>query len=226
MRVKICGIKTVNDALKAIELGADAIGLLVGQVHVSSDFITKEAAKKIVAQLPPLCSSVLVTHFSNASEIIELIQYTNVDTAQLHCDIEISEIKKIRTECPNVKLIKAVHVLDETSISVALQYENYVDAILLDTYNHITNQVSGTGMTHDWDISKKIIKTCSKKVIIAGGLNYNNILKLKTNLNPYGVDINSGVKDEIGTKDYEKMRRFINNAKNQIVSIENDDLFN
>lgn len=224
MRVKICGIKNMPDALKAVELGADAIGLLVGQVHASDDFITKELAKKIVDQLPPLCSTVLVTHLSDSKQVIELIKYTNVDTVQLQCVTEIAEIQQIRKQCPHVKIIKCVHVTDAARIEKVKKYEQYVDAILLDTYNAKTNQVGGTGITHDWKISKKIIESCSKKVILAGGLNYNNVLKVKTELHPYGVDVNSGVKDDNGNKDYKKLKYFINNAKNQIVAIESDNL--
>lgn len=212
MKVKICGIKRKEDALKAISYGADAIGLLVGQKHPSHDFITKEEAREIVRAIPPFCASVLVTHIDKPEEIISLTRFISVNTIQLHSNITISDIQKVKKALPNVSLIKCIHVRDEKSILEAQKYQDFVDAILLDTYNEKTDQVGGTGLTHDWSISKQIIDTLSTKVIVAGGINPDNIEKVKSYLHPYAVDVNSGVKGPDGYKDDEKLKVFIERA--------------
>lgn len=213
MKVKICGITNKEDALKAVFLGADAIGLLIGLNPKNRDFISSEAAKNIVYSLPPFCSSVFVALMNDPNEIIAITNYVNNTTVQLQSEITISEIRKIRDALSKTKILKCVHVIDRSSIDKAMEYEPYVDGILLDSYNQKTNQVGGTGLTHDWNISKEIINKCSKPVIIAGGLNPDNVEEVKLKLQPYGVDVNSGLKDQFGNKDYDKMERFIRICK-------------
>ena len=213
MRVKICGIKSVEDGLKAVEFGADAIGLLVGQEHSSKDFISISLAKEIVSKMPPFISTVLVTHINNAEQIIDMIKEIGVNTVQLHSDIDINGINKVKNNCPNVKVIKLVHIIDENSIEQVKLFTDVSNAILLDTINFATNQVGGTGKTHNWDIDKKIVEETSANIIVAGGLNKNNVKEAVLKIKPFGVDVNSGVQNEFGFKDYDKLKEFIYNAK-------------
>ena len=214
MRVKICGIKNIDDALKAIEFGADAIGLLVGQEHSSKDFITVKQAKEIVSKIPPFISTVLVTHTTDENEVIKMIKEIGVSTVQLHSDIGIKEIKTIKDSCPNIKILKLIHIIDEQSIEQVKVFKDVVDAILLDTINFDTNQVGGTGKIHNWEIDKRIVEETTAKIIVAGGLNKDNVNDAITKISPFGVDANSGVQNKEGFKDYDKLREFIFNAKN------------
>lgn len=213
MRVKICGIKNTEDALKAVEFGADAIGLLVGQEHNSKDFITIKQAKEIVNKMPPFVSTVLVTHIDDANQIIEMIKDIGVNTVQLHSDIDINGIGKIKNSCPNIKIIKLVHIINEESIEQVKLFTGVSDAILLDTINFATNQVGGTGKTHDWAIDKRIVEETDANIIVAGGLNKDNVKDAIIQINPFGVDVNSGVQNEHRFKDYDKLKEFIYNAK-------------
>jgi Phosphoribosylanthranilate isomerase len=216
MRVKICGIKSIEDAQKVVEFGGDAIGLLVGQEHNSKDFITIEQAKTIVNKMPPFISTVLVTHINNADDVIEMITKIGVNTVQLHSDIDINSIKKIKSSCPNIKIIKLVHIIDEQSIDQVRLFADVSDAILLDTVNFETNQVGGTGKTHNWDIDRKIVEEIDANIIVAGGLNKDNVKNAVQEIKPFGVDVNSGVQNELGFKDYNKLKEFIYLAKNNI----------
>src|SRR5262245_22245840 len=120
VKVKICGITNRQDALAAIAFGADAVGFLVGQVYPSkSVFISAEAAARITAQLPPLCSTVLVTHMTHPEEVLRAATVARVTTIQLHGDTEPDEADEIRRQLPNVKVYKAVHVIGEQAISEA-----------------------------------------------------------------------------------------------------------
>lgn len=213
MKVKICGNKRIEDALKAIYLGADAVGLLVGQVQASNDFITPDLAKEITLKLPVFCSSVLVTHLINASEIVELAKYIGVNSIQLPGDITPEDALFIKKEIPYIKLIKGLHVTDEASIDKGTPFLKCIDAFLLDSVNTSTNQVGGTGKTHDWSISKRIVDYYNVPVILAGGLNPNNVEEAIDKVGPFGVDVNSGVKAPDGYKDYQKLEDFITKAK-------------
>ena len=213
VRVKICGIKSVKDAKKSIEYGADAIGLLVGKIYASKDFISKELAKQIVDSVPPFCSTVMVTHLRDTTKILRLAEYIGINILQLHGGSTIIEIKKIREALPNVKLYRAFHVVDKKILDEIKKFENCIDAILLDTVNIETDQVGGTGMVHDWSLSEKVVKNSKKPVILAGGLNPSNIAKAIRQIKPFGVDVNFGVKNKRGMKDYNKLKKFISIAK-------------
>ena len=90
----------------------------------------------------------------------------------------------------------------------------YADFYLLDSFNLKTNQVGGTGLTHDWNKSRELIKFLNKPTFLAGGLNPENVKEAITIAEPYGVDVNSGCKNELGIKDAEKVKKFVYNAKN------------
>lgn len=213
IKVKICGIKRLEDTLLAISYGADALGFLVGQKHASPDFIEKDIAKSIIAKLPPFCPSVLVTHLENASEITTLASYLGVSTVQLHGDTTPEGAKEIKDKLPYIKIYKAIHVVDEVSIEKGKEYLPYVDAILPDTFNAKTDQVGGTGLTHDWSISREMAKEYDKPLILAGGLNPDNVAEAIKYVRPYAVDANSGTKGIDGYKDPVKLKLFIERAK-------------
>ncbi|MBO4245366.1 MAG: HAD hydrolase-like protein [Bacilli bacterium] len=213
VKVKICANKSVNDAKMCIAAKADIIGILVGQEHSSTDFVSKEVAKEICDYAKNFIDVALVTHITNADEIISLTNYIGNNIIQLHSDIKESEVLKIHEALPHVKLIRLIHIASGGTVCTDYQNMVYADYYLLDSFNLSTNQVGGTGLTHDWHKSSEIIKTLDKPVFLAGGLNPNNVKKAIKTANPYGVDVNSGCKNEAGVKDANKVKDFVNNAK-------------
>jgi len=216
VKVKICGITNFKDALAACSYGADAVGLLVGQVHYSTGvFIAPAKAAEIVGKLPPFCSTVLVTHLSRPTDVISAAKIAKVSTVQLHGDTTPQEADEIRQKLPYAKIYKAIHVWDEQSIQDAQRYVDAVDGLVLDTAIRETGQIGGTGRTHDWKVSQRIVSTLSLPVILAGGLNPENIVEAIKTVHPYAVDVNSGVTNKDGSKDHEKLQLFIQRAKFQ-----------
>jgi phosphoribosylanthranilate isomerase len=214
IKVKICANRSVEDAKMSIDAGADVIGILVGQEHTSDDFVDKFKAREIATFAKGKCDVSLVTHLTNAKEIIELTKFIGNNTIQLHSDISEDEVKLIRKELPNVKLVRLIHVSSDGKICTDYQKMKYVDFYLLDSFNLKTNQVGGTGLTHDWNKSRKLISILNKPTFLAGGLNPNNVKEAIKLARPYGVDVNSGCKNDKGVKD--KVRDFIYNAKEEI----------
>jgi phosphoribosylanthranilate isomerase len=213
-KVKICGITNLEDARAAVWFGADAVGFLVGQVHYStSRFLAPAQVAEIVAGLPPFCSAVVVTHLSRPEEIIPVLKVANVTTLQLHGDTTPQEAVEVKKQLPFLKAYKVVHVFDASTIEEAKRYIGFVDGIILDTAIKTTGQVGGTGQTHDWRVSQEVVRSTTLPVILAGGLNPENIVEAIGVVQPYGVDVNSGVSNPDGTKDLQKLREFIARAK-------------
>lgn len=217
VRVKICGITNLEDANFAVSFGADALGFIVGVRRKAEDAISPEEARRIILSLPPYISSVLVTDLMEAKRVIELCKEIGATTIQLQDEIPFDEIVLVRRGLPNIRLVKAVHVTGPQAVDKARGYEGRVDAILLDTLNIKEDRIGGTGLTHDWRISRRIRERCSLPVILAGGLNPENIEEAIRIVHPYGVDVNSGVENPEGglhgRKDPVCVKAFIEKAK-------------
>ncbi len=216
MYVKICGIRRHEDALIAAELGADAIGLLVGQRHNSPDFISAAVAREISRTLPPSVEAVLVTHITEVDEIERLLRQSGITAVQvqLHSEITADSVANLRTRFPDLKVFKSVHVISAESVRYPEGFSKVVDGFVLDTINVATDQVGGTGKTHDWSISRKIVERFPDiPIILAGGLNSKNVRSAIESVHPFGVDVNSGTKGSDGFKDARKMHEFIREAK-------------
>jgi phosphoribosylanthranilate isomerase len=219
MYVKICGIRRQEDALLAAELGADAIGLLVGQKHNSPDFISATVASGISRALPPSVEAVLVTHIKEIDELERLLQQSEITTIQLHSEIDPRSVERLRGRLPDVKIFKSVSVISADSVAYPEAFEQLVDGFVLDSVNLATDQVGGTGKTHDWSVSREIVMRYPEvPIILAGGLNSENVRSAIERVRPFGVDVNSGTKAPDGFKDPRKMEAFIAQAKHEQTS--------
>ena len=212
MIVKICANKTIEDAKMSIEAGADIIGILVGQQHSSTDFVDKVKAKEICDFAKNKCDVSLVTHLTNADEVIELTKFIGNDIIQLHSEISESEVEKIHIALPNIKLVRLIHMNKNGEIVSDISNMKYVDYYLMDSFNLKTNQVGGTGISYNWKRAGEIIKTLRKTVLLAGGLNPENVKKAIKEARPHGVDVNSGCKLN-GQKNEKLVKLFVRNAK-------------
>jgi phosphoribosylanthranilate isomerase len=216
MYVKICGIRRQEDALIAAELGADAIGLLVGQRHNSPDFISATVARDIARALPPSVEAVLVTHVEDVDEIERLLQQSEITAIQLHSEIAPSSVEGLRGQLPRLKIFKSVSVISADSVAYPEAFEQLVDGFVLDSINLATNQAGGTGKTHDWSVSRQIVMRYPEvPIILAGGLNSENVRSAIEYVRPFGVDVNSGTKAADGFKDPRKIEAFIVQAKHE-----------
>ncbi len=214
MRVKICGLKSESDINIIVEAGADAAGFLVGQLHASPDFILPTTAARLVAKLPPYITPVLVTQLTQANEILDLVAKSEIRTIQLHSILDLKEIKILRSKLyASDKIIMAVNPEKQNFKEQISLYFSYIDAILLDTCDPSTGEMGGTGITHDWDLSAKVIEECCLPVILAGGLNPENIETAIMKVKPFGVDANSCLKNINNERDLKLCREFVLRSK-------------
>ena len=211
-RVKICGIKNIEDARAAYEAGADELGF-----HVALDGgrspLTPESAAEMIRMLPGGVSSVVVTSATQPAQLIEIAGKTGARILQLYGDVTVETMREIKQAVPYMELWKVLNVSYESSIAKAKEYKGAADAIALDTLNKETGARGGSGKTHDWNISKKIVESVSIPVVLAGGLTPENVAEAIATVNPAGVDVNSGISNPDGSKDIEKVRAFIKVAK-------------
>jgi phosphoribosylanthranilate isomerase len=207
MRVKICGVRCLVDQQVVLAAGADGVGFILGARHRTEDEVSPRLAAELVAALPPFVSSVMVTHLQEAATIVALALRVRPTTLQLHDAIPPGEIEALRAALPGTKLIQAIHVVNATAIAEAVALEPLVDALLLDS--RTTDRIGGTGQTHDWRISRRIVEACAKPVILAGGLTPANLASALTAVRPAGVDVNSGVENAAGEKEAERVRAFV-----------------
>jgi phosphoribosylanthranilate isomerase len=177
--------------------------------------IDENLIAEIVSKVPPPIATFLLTSKQNSEEIIKQQLKTRVNTLQLVDYVDYNEIKLLRRKLPGIKIVQVIHVLNEGSVKEALGVEKYVDAILLDSGNPnlMTKELGGTGRTHNWAISKKIKDRVKVPVILAGGLNPGNILEAIKIVQPYGLDICSGLRTE-NSLDEEKMKLFFEKVNN------------
>jgi len=195
----------------ALNAGADALGFIVGVRHRTEDELTPTAAAQLVGLLPPFVGSVMVTHLQQAAPILELIRQVGATTLQLQDGIAPQELRAIRTAQPGVKLIQAIHVGDgdaaNQAIAAAIAAEPLVDALLLDS--RTADRIGGTGQTHDWSVSRRIVERIGKPVILAGGLRPENLRAALETVGPAAVDVNSGIEDATGAKDPQRAEAFV-----------------
>ncbi len=210
VRVKICGITREEDLNFAVAAGADAVGFLVG-VHSSPRNLTLERAKSLLRQVPVFVDSVVVTAPESIKGIAKICKELKPSAIQLHGKKDF-EISKLREKIRHTSLIKTIYVTEDALKEKGLEELKLFDAVLLDSF--IKGQYGGTGRVHDWNLSKQIKEAIAPlPLILAGGLNPENIQKAVQTVQPYAVDVASGVELRPAIKDYEKVQAFVENAK-------------
>jgi phosphoribosylanthranilate isomerase len=211
-RVKICGITSQADLEIAIGAGASALGFLVGLLHPSADRLDAEAAAALILRVPPLVESVLVTHRSEPAIVSDLCARTRAGAVQLQGDFPLAAIDELRRAHPRLRILKAVHVTGPEAIETAWHAARFADAILLDSI--AAGRLGGTGAVHDWSISRAIRDAVAPTtpVILAGGLRPENVRSAIERVDPFAVDVNSGVSVRPGLKDAARVQAFVREA--------------
>ncbi|WP_242212683.1 phosphoribosylanthranilate isomerase [Bacillus cereus group sp. BfR-BA-01383] len=200
MKVKICGITDMETAKLACEYGADAIGFVFAE---SKRKITPEQAKEIIGELPTRVLKVGVFVNESVEMIQKIADECGLTHVQLHGDEDNHQIRRL-----NIPSIKAVGVAVEKNIEHAKKYET--DYLLFDSPKEKFH--GGNGKTFSWELLAHMPNELREKTILAGGLNTLNIEEAIRTIQPYMVDVSSGVETE-GKKDVEKIKQFIKKVK-------------
>jgi len=207
-RIKICCIASIDEARLAIQYGASAIGL-VSHMPSGPGVIPEKIITRIANQVPPPIGTFLLTSETDTRRIIEQQKRCRTNTLQLCDRLMIGTHQDLRDELPGVKIVQVIHVQDVGSIDEAGSAAKTADALLLDSGkpSGAVKVLGGTGKVHNWELSKQIVESVDIPVFLAGGLNASNVTTAIHQVNPFGVDICSGVRTD-GKLDKEKLRAF------------------
>ena len=201
-RVKICGITRVEDAVSAVNAGADAIGLVF--YAPSPRALTITQAQQIIAAIPPFVSVVGLFVNTPQTEIEAVLSKVRLDILQYHGDETASDCQQI-----NLPYYKAIRVKADTNLLQCEAEFKSAKALLLDTYSEAA--VGGTGQVFDWNL---IPNNLTKPVILAGGLTADNVALAIQQVRPYAVDVSGGVEQNKGIKDAAKVAAFMRGVSN------------
>jgi len=201
VEVKICGLTTVDDAVRCVELGADAIGLNFWAGSPRRVDVAK--AREIVEAVADRATMVGVFVDFTLDQVREILQETGIPWAQLHGDEPPELLAELLPHA-----YKAIGVRDGSAIELARSYPG--EHILLDA--SVPGMPGGTGRTFDWDIAATVAK--DRKLTLAGGLNPRNVAEAIQAVNPFRVDVASGVEFAPGQKDHAQVQAFITAARN------------
>lgn len=209
--VKICGLRDEAEAGAALAAGATAFGVLAGLTHRAEDEVTASAAAGILRHLPAGMDTVLVTHLRDPDAVAALQAVVGARSIQVHDAMTVPDLARLRGLVPRLRLLKAIHVTGAGALEEALAYAPVADALLLDS--RTADRLGGTGRTHDWSLSARIVAAVAPRpVYLAGGLRPENVAEAIRQVRPAGVDVNSGVEDGGGRKDAARMSAFVARA--------------
>ena len=204
VRIKICGMTDTEDAVAAAELGADAVGFVFAP---SPRQISPDKAREIIMALPPLVQTVGVFVDEDAEKVASTAAFCHLDLLQFHGNESPAYCRRFAQ-----RVIKAMRVRNKGHLEGCSEYSSVVDALLLDTY--LPGRSGGTGLTFDWNLALEAKRY--GRIILAGGLNPDNVAAAISAVRPYAVDASSGLEQKPGVKDHDKMARFIQTVRRTV----------
>lgn len=207
IRIKMCGTTCIEDAFAAVEAGVDGLGFIF--YEKSQRNVDPEVARVIIASLPPFVDSVGVFVNRDREEVEEIIRYCRLDYAQLHGNENPKYCERLTRFAAPCKIIKAFRMADDLSADDFTPYNDHVRGFLLDTYQK--GVAGGTGESFDWAMIERL--RLAKPYILAGGLHLENVSLAIEAVQPYAIDVNSGVEKSPGEKDHDLVRDFVRKVR-------------
>ncbi|HLE57951.1 MAG TPA: phosphoribosylanthranilate isomerase [Rhodothermia bacterium] len=206
--VKICCISSAAEAELAIRHGASALGL-VSRMPSGPGVISEAMIAEIVTAVRRRAETVLLTSESDPDVIMAQVERCKVTGVQLCAWLDEDARRTLRILTPNTMLMQVVHVIDPSAIDRAQTAQRHVDRILLDsgTLSGPVQELGGTGRTHDWTVSREIVDSVDVPVLLAGGLHAENVQDACRMVEPFGVDVCSGVRRD-GSLDESRLTTF------------------
>ena len=212
--IQIAGVIDAGEAQMLQQCGIRYLGFPLRLPVHREDLSEEEAAAIIKSLAPPVCG-VLITYLGEASEIATFCHALGARIVQLHGDIDLDELKRLKILDPNLTVIKSlvVGMRDDKALeTIVSELSPLVDAFITDTFDPKTGSSGATGKTHDWRVSRRLVELADRPVILAGGLTPENVKRAILEVRPAGVDSHTGVEDSSGHKNREKVRKFLSEA--------------
>jgi len=211
-RIKICCINSIEEAMTAIAFGASAVGL-VAKMPSGPGPIPDDLIRQIAGYVPPPVATFLLTSEISVEEIVRHHLRTNTNTIQIVDLLLSGTYSELKAALPSVKIVQVIHVIDDSSVDLAVSISDQVDALLLDSGNPNLKikELGGTGRVHNWKLSRMIRENSKCPVFLAGGLKPENVREAIEEVQPFAVDVCSGVRTD-GKLDRQKLSDFVQKA--------------
>jgi phosphoribosylanthranilate isomerase len=207
----VAGVIDAEEARLMIDCGVREIGIPLVLGYHAAD-LTPAAAAAIIAEFDRQASFFLITYLDQADAVIALCRQLNVTKVQLHGDISVQELRKLRVSWPGLRIVKSLIVRGDNLhalLNELKQFTPFVDAFITDTYDPDTGAIGATGKAHDWSVSAQLVTASSRPVILAGGLTAGNVRQAIEQTGAAGVDVHTGVEGQDGRKRWDLLERFI-----------------
>jgi phosphoribosylanthranilate isomerase len=212
-RVKICGLTNEPDLRAVVNAGADAVGVITDVPVDSQREVAVGRAADLVAAAPPFVTTVLVTMPEAPARAVELAERVEPDVLQLHGDLPVGDVAHVAANA-DVSVVKTV----DAASPRGGRYDDVVDALLVDSVD--SDGAGGTGQTHDWAATRDFVDLVDSPVVLAGGLTPENVAEAVDVVDPFAVDVATGVEAAGGEKNHDDVERFVTNAKRDSAVVE------
>jgi phosphoribosylanthranilate isomerase len=216
MLVQIFEVQTPEEAAALVRLGVDHIGVLVGDGAFPRELSITQT-KAIFASVPAGHKRVALSLSADLEHVARVVDESRPDIVQVQAEVEdfpVDMTRALKERFPQTPIVRAIPVIDETSIETAASYRGVADFLLLDTYDTGKRQFGALGRVHDWDLSRRIVDEVRIPVILAGGLGPDNVAAAIAAVHPAGVDSKTRTDRTDGSgKDLEKVKAFVAAAK-------------
>ncbi|WP_049889259.1 phosphoribosylanthranilate isomerase [Natronolimnohabitans innermongolicus] len=208
-RVKVCGLTREDDLEAAVDAGADAVGIICDVPVETPREVSIDRARELAASVPPFVTSVLVTMGEDPTKVSDLEERVEPDAIQHHGTPAVDEVAELHASI-DAQFLLAVGADDVPELELAA-YDELVDGVLVDT--PAADGGGGTGETHDWDRTRDVAAELESPLILAGGLTPENVANAVRTVDPFAVDVASGVEASGGVKDHDAVSAFVDRAK-------------
>jgi phosphoribosylanthranilate isomerase len=213
--IQIAGVRNLAEAEMLLREGVACLGFPL-RLAVHKEDLSETDAAALIRRLPRGVDRVLITYLDTAAAVAEFATFLGVNAVQLHGEITVAEFADLRRRRPDLALIKSLVVrpgnLPELK-SDAERFAPWADAFITDTFDPATGACGATGRTHDWSVSRELVRCSLRPVILAGGLTPENVADAIAAVRPAGVDVHTGVEDAGGAKDPAFVRKFMTEAR-------------
>lgn len=213
--LQVAGIIDRAEARLLIDHGIRYLGFPL-RLPVNTEDLSEAEAAEVIRHLPPSVHAILITYLARADEVMAFCRELGVKMVQLHGPIAVEELAKLRVAWPELLIIKSLVVrgdnLDELKHLIAATAQ-LIDAYITDSFDPASGAEGATGKTHDWAIDRALVAVSPRPVILAGGLNAENVRAAIRQVRPFGVDVHTGIEGANGRKDPHSIRRFVSEAK-------------
>jgi len=209
-RVQLAGVSSLAEAVFCRAVGVEALGFTLVLPEGVHDDLTSDKTRRIIERLPRDVLPVLITYLQDAMDACRLAIEIGAAAIQFHGGTTEEQLSVFRSMCRGIRTIGRVTVSGPQAIDEAARFAPPLwDAIILDSLDPSTGRKGATGLVHDWSLSRRIVEVAQVPVILAGGLNPENVARAILEVRPHGVDAHTGLEEADGTRSFDKIQAFV-----------------